>query len=243
MKTIFGYMPNNKQSCLERDEFVIECDKHQIDYILFENYDHVNFEEVYNKENTRRTELENGQKGPGGDGTASNFASMVSIWRLIVELNETCAVFEHDARPVTNLNDVTVRDDEIVLLGPRVPTLDYYTYPENTQNISYIEVKNHAGGHAYAITPNTAKKMIEHVEKMGVCDSFDQWFFMRIKQYHVGNFLDLKLMACDPPVAVCVNRREGQIKKSTRNYKNEDQAEYNFYETPNFRKGLNNENL
>lgn len=234
-KIIYGWMPNNELSRAEKEEFEIQAKKLGCKYSLHENFDHIPTPEVYQKVNTFKAN--NGiTKGPGGAGTASNFCSHISIWHKIVKENKPCAIFEHDARPVINFeNLIEVNDNEIVLLGPRVPNLEYYSFPENVK-IKYYEVEHHAGSHAYAITPKTAHDLINHIEKDGVNDSIDQWLFLRLKKMHVGKMLNLSLKVCDPPVAVAVF---GNKKSSIgRVFGSSNQPTDNLYTTPGFTSGI-----
>jgi len=236
-KVIYGYMPNNEISKLEYSEFVEECRKYKLGHIAFNNYDHVVSEKAYADQNVKKTTLTNGQHGPNGSGTASNFCSHIAMWRLCVELNVGVAILEHDARPVVNFLGLPVLDDEIVLLGPRLSSLQSYKFPG--EPMSFFEVEHHAGSHAYAISPNTARKLIEHVETLGVCDSIDQWIFLRLKEHHVGKYINLKMQACDPPVVVAPYMREGKEKESSvgRSKGPKTQPTYNLYETPGFIRG------
>lgn len=240
-KIIYGWMPDNEISIKEKNEFVEQADKLKCNYILHENFDHVPTPDVYEKVNTYRND--NGvTKGPAGAGTASNFCSHISIWHRIVKENIPCAVFEHDARPVINFeNLIDIDDGMIMLLGPRIDRLDRYQFPD--MEIKYYNVSNHAGSHAYAITPKTASMLIEHVEKEGINDSIDQWLFLRQKPIHIEKFLKLFLVVCDPPVAVAVYGDEQGKKESSvgRSSGPPGQPEYNLYMTPGFKEGIMNE--
>ena len=227
----YGYMPNNVLSSKLKETFVSQCDKLGLEYTLHENFDHVeDTSKLYESLGTYR----NG--GPGGSGTASNFCSIIKMWTMAAKSNKTTAFFEHDCFPLVDFTKIEVPEDSIVCLGPRVPSLDYYT--PKKQPTTLIKIKNHAGGHGYAMTPNTANKLLNHLYENGVQDSHDQWLFMRIKSNNITNYMKLDLYTVDPPPCVCVyGNEDGSIMETTRSAVDKVQPTYNFYETPGFIEG------
>jgi len=231
----YGYMPNNPLSAKLKETFVNQCDKLGLEYTLHANFDHVeDTMQLYRDLGT----YHNG--GPKGPGTASNYASHLHMWKLAAGSGLTTAFFEHDCFPLIDFTHMELPNDHIVCLGPRVPSLDFYTPPKPADK--YYKILNNAGGHGYAMTAKTAEKIVNHVEKEGVMDSIDQWFFMRQKSNHIGKYLDIDLLAVDPPPCVCVyGDVDGGVMETTRSSKDKYQPTYNFYETPGFIEGKNNE--
>ena len=147
----------------------------------------------------------------------------LSIWSEIIRKNEPAIVLEHDMIIKHNFNDITVRDGEIIFLGPRVINRNDYNFPGD--NIEYVPVNRFEGAHAYAITPNTAKYLTQ-------CIINESKVRMPIDGIlGIKNLYDLNLFLIDPPVAICeVGKRKS--------FAFGDVAYYNGQSLPGFKKGL-----
>jgi len=86
------------------------------------------------------------------------------IWKQIAESDEIGIVLEHDAIVMSDLNNITVEDGEILFLGPRLYSRKDYTFPVD-ETVDYIDIDFYNGAHAYAITPNTAAMMLDHLNQ------------------------------------------------------------------------------
>lgn len=128
-------------------------------------------------------------------------AGHIKIWKMIIESGEPGVVLEHDAMVVGPLSNVDVDDDEILWLGPRINHISDYKYPWGAIP-DYIDVDRWEGTHAYAITPKTARYLLDQIKQHGLNDSIDGQLGMR-------NIFDMKFVAVDPPpvVAVVGNRQ------------------------------------
>lgn len=122
----------------------------------------------------------------------------INIWKKIVDSNIPGIIFEHDAIIKYNFDSLEVKDEEIIFLGPRVEDTSDYEYPEG-EILTYHPVTKFEGAHAYAITPNTARYLIERVleTKETIFRSIDGHLGIR-------NTFNLKMLACDPALAVSV---------------------------------------
>lgn len=132
------------------------------------------------------------------------------LWELIAMMpnDKAYAILEDDVIVKNNyVDDVDVLDDEIVFLGPKVKSRLDYTYPVTTA-IKKIPVPIFSGAHAYAITPNTAKKLINIFARDGIDQSVDAYLGLE-------NIFNLKLFTISPPQCVCEVR-------STRSFSDEE---------------------
>lgn len=120
-------------------------------------------------------------------------AGHYKIWKMIVESGVPGVVLEHDAIAKGNFSSLSVPDDYIIWLGPRVEHEDDYTLKNS--NVSVMAIDRFEGTHAYAITPVMAQNLIDNVHKHGLCDSIDGMLGMR-------NIFDLKFATLDPPLVV-----------------------------------------
>lgn len=88
----------------------------------------------------------------------------ISIWRRIYEKHTgAVAIFEHDALVKRDIRSIDVEDGEITFLGYRLDSADDYDCP-NDKFIKY-PLQEFSGTHAYAITPKTAKHLLDAVVK------------------------------------------------------------------------------
>lgn len=94
----------------------------------------------------------------------------VMFWQKVVDENKTCAILEHDAIVKTDLRRVNIHDGILTFLGYRVDSRDDYSVPKNPEFEQYY-VNKFEGTHGYAVTPTTAKLLIErfnHVMPMPI---------------------------------------------------------------------------
>lgn len=87
----------------------------------------------------------------------------VMFWKRVVDENKTCAILEHDAIVKADLRKVDIHDDMLTFLGYRVDNRDDYVFPDEPEYDQYY-VDKFEGTHAYAITPSTAKLLIERFD-------------------------------------------------------------------------------
>lgn len=131
-------------------------------------------------------------------------AGHIKIWQMIADSGEPGVVLEHDAIIKGPLTNIDVDDDEILWLGPRMDREDDYTYPWGAIP-DYVDVDRWEGTHAYAITPKTARRLLQSIKHYGLNDSIDGQLGMR-------NIFDMKFTAVDPaPVIAVVGNRESCI--------------------------------
>jgi predicted O-methyltransferase YrrM len=124
----------------------------------------------------------------------------IEIWRKIAEGTEAGVVLEHDCIVKENFSHLEVHDGQILHLGPRINYGTDYEYPDMPEN--YVKIRRHEGAHAYAMTPNTARFLLEQVEK-------EQRLLPTEALISVRNRYDLDMTEIDPPYVVCaIGERE-----------------------------------
>lgn len=139
----------------------------------------------------------------------------INIWKQIVESGETGVVLEHDAVVKADYSNLQVNDGEILFLGPRIYERNDYKFPTQYQsNPDYIDVDFYYGAHAYMITPNTAKAMLDELDRIKqILMPIDGLLGLR-------NKFDMKLRTVDPAFVICetANRKSFNFDKpDTRN--------------------------
>lgn len=178
------------------------CSKHNLDYEFIKAYEFL----------TPKVALESvGMEYKGGiknNSYACCTASHIKAFKRIIDLNETCLILEHDALVLGDVKNVTIPDDSVVTFGFRVGNPDDYIPPEPATKVTAIE--NTTGTHAYAITPTTAKTILNKLETNGVSCDIDQ-FLMIGRDYSLNAttppLSGLPLYVCDPPQVVCWVRK------------------------------------
>jgi glycosyltransferase involved in cell wall biosynthesis len=118
------------------------------------------------------------------------------IWKKIAEGNETAIIMEHDAimlQPV----DIEIPDGAIVTLGYKLRDISRYTNQNGPDKI--VPVKTHRGAHAYAITPKTAKMLLEELKEKGCHVCIDTMYFRRLDPKYTS---EIPLMLTDPICAL-----------------------------------------
>jgi GR25 family glycosyltransferase involved in LPS biosynthesis/predicted O-methyltransferase YrrM len=89
----------------------------------------------------------------------------INIWKKIAESGETGVVLEHDVVVKGDYTKLVVNDGEILFLGPRLYNRNDYQFPAN-ETVDYHNIDFYNGAHAYIITANTAKAMVDYVEQI-----------------------------------------------------------------------------
>ena len=101
-----------------------------------------------------------------------------AIWKKIAEGEDECAiVLEHDAIMLHNV-DIDIPDDCIAVLGYKMPDIERYDHVKAGPPKKVVQIRGHEGAHAYAITKNTARKMIEEIEQKGLLGCVDNAYFL-----------------------------------------------------------------
>lgn len=87
-----------------------------------------------------------------------------AMWKKIAEGDDECVIIlEHDAIMLQPVN-IDIPDDMIVTLGYKLNNPYRYNHKKAGPPKELIKIAGHEGAHAYAITKNTAIKMIDEIE-------------------------------------------------------------------------------
>jgi hypothetical protein len=113
-------------------------------------------------------------------------ASHIAIWKKIAEGDDKAVIIlEHDAIMLHNVS-IDIPENMIVVLGYKVTDPENYDYvsagnPTNIMNIPY-----HEGAHAYAMTRNTARFLINEIETRGkLKGAVDNAYFLKTRSTKV----------------------------------------------------------
>jgi len=240
------YTPSSEISVKEKNEFGKYASKLNLEYETIESFVPTSsIEETYDIVKEKLPFLLPLEKHTWsnllGSGTGACGCSNYYMWQKVVETNKTTVIFEHDARPLIHFDHIEIPDNCIVVLGPRVTDINSYFPPRKAD--TYYRVERHGGSAAYAITPKTAKLLIDHLSEYGIYDDVDQTFFLRSNSKSVSNYIEVPILAVEPPPCVVVVGENGKLKKSTlgRVSDNGIASDVNLYITPGFKEGLKND--
>jgi hypothetical protein len=128
--------------------------------------------------------------------------SHVAIWKKIVDENiDQAIILEHDAIILDNIN-FEIPDNTIVALGYKINDPNRYTKP----NISRVltPISGIQGSHAYALTNQTAAKLLDGIKSRGTAGCIDV-HVMQSNKFRNG----VNMVIADPIAAL------GWVRKST----------------------------
>ena len=127
-----------------------------------------------------------------------------AIWKTISDgPDEAAIILEHDAVMLHPMK-LDIPDGVIVVLGYKLPNPSKYDHALAGPPIELIDIKGHEGAHAYAITRNTARMMVDEIETRGIIGCVDNAYFIE-KERKTKN----KLMIASPTPAI------GWLREST----------------------------
>lgn len=136
------------------------------------------------------------------DPAACCSVSHALIWKHISQNNECAIVLEHDSI-ILHPIDIDIPDGKIVVLGYKLRNPERYNHIKAGPPISLRDVYYHHGAHAYAITPNTAKMLLDELRVVGGGGPIDNRFFLRER------WTKIPLMIADPTPVI------GWVRSST----------------------------
>lgn len=129
-------------------------------------------------------------------------AGHAAIWKLVAERNECAVILEHDALMLHNI-EVDIPEDTITVLGYKTTTPEKYNHVKAGPPREVIPINGHEGAHAYAITPNTARRLIHEIETQGILGCVDNAYFLKSRNTR------MKIAILSPTPAI------GWLRKST----------------------------
>lgn len=119
-------------------------------------------------------------------------ASHIKCWRRIMELDKACLILEHDVIVKGDVCNIDIVENAINIFGHRVNNEKVYNPVSPIQRM--VSIPQNIGGHAYALTPKTAKWFIDDAEQNGVNINVDEW---------INHKCGKPLFITDPPQVVC----------------------------------------
>lgn len=177
----------------------ISCEKNDMPYEFFEGFTEKDeLPQIWKKLALKTTPT---VKGKGGAATASH----IGVWKKILESGEAAIILEHDAILLHKL-DINIPDGEMVVLGYKVVDPQNYDHTVAGPPNKIESRAKHGGAHAYAITPNTAKILLDDIHKHGLTRMIDNAYFLRLNGKHKNQ---TKLSITDPICAL------GWVREST----------------------------
>lgn len=199
----------------------MSCDKIGLENEFFYGYQEMTAEEAWlstkinfrHDANKRPVEKMQNYKGQKVNKAECCSASHANIWKKIADgPDEAVIILEHDSimlQPVT----IDIPEDCIVVLGYKLTDPNKYDHVKAGNPSKLSKINGHEGAHAYAITKNTAKKLIEEIEQRGILGCVDNAYFLKTRK----TLLPLFIMTPTPAIGWI---RSSSIwdTSSTRNY-------------------------
>ena len=174
------------------------CEKVGLPYEFFEGY-HSTDQRTLWKNLPLKLEINHYMDDKAACATAGHFM----IWKKIVENDECAVILEHDAimlQPV----DFDIPDGYITVLGYKFRDPSRYDHVTAGKTQRLLDLRHHGGAHAYAITANTAKALLDELNERGVMEAIDNMYFMRNARWS-----NIPMKIADPTPAI------GWLRKST----------------------------
>lgn len=109
-------------------------------------------------------------------------AGHAAMWKKIGESDEATVVLEHDAVMLHN-PAIDIPDFRITILGYKLKDITKYDHETAGPPVRVTDLDAHEGAHAYAITPMTARYMVNEIEERGILGCIDNAYFIRGQRY------------------------------------------------------------
>lgn len=164
------------------------CDSVSLPWTYFQGFQGMKGREAWLKTGIKMKFTEITGKNPDTDGERAECCSAGhgAIWKAIADGPDTAAIIlEHDAIMLHPMN-LDIPDGIIVTLGYKIPTPSKYDHKNAGPPRELITINWHEGAHAYAITRNTAKMLIDEIEERGVMAAVDNAYFLQERKTKVG---------------------------------------------------------
>ena len=189
------------------DMCAASCEKHNVPYEFVDGIEFMSSEDAFKAVGVWLNPEQHKQAGGRGVSAGNNncHASHIKAWRRIVELGKACVIFEHDVIVKGNICNIDIIEDAINIFGHRIGNENMYKPVSPIQRM--VKIQQNIGGHAYGLTPSTAKWFIDDAETNGVNINVDEW---------INHKCGKPLYITDPPQAVCWPRM------STREWQEQD---------------------
>lgn len=156
------------------------CDKVNLPWTYFQGFQGMKGREAWLKTGIKMKFTEATGKDPNTDGERAECCSAGhgAIWKAIARGPDAAAIIlEHDAMMLHPMN-IDIPDGIIVALGYKLAEPSKYNHLKAGPPRELITISGHEGAHAYAITRNTARMLIDEIEERGVMAAVDNAYFL-----------------------------------------------------------------
>jgi GR25 family glycosyltransferase involved in LPS biosynthesis len=158
------------------------CDDIGLDWEYFEGYQNMTGKMAFDKTGISNlpTETYRHIENPtSAEKAMCCTAGHFHIWRKIANSpDEVGVVLEHDAMMFHPLT-IQIPDNKIVVLGYKLINPERYDSIRAGGPRELIDIDGHEGAHAYAMTKNTAKFLINEIETKSIRSAVDNDYFIR----------------------------------------------------------------
>jgi len=160
--------------------------------------------------------VEKPKRVSGNEAAQCCFSGHIHIWKRIVDLGEPAVILEHDGMMLHKI-EIDIPDNMMVMLGYKLETPEKYKHIEAGPPREIIDVHGggHEGSHAYALSPDTAQKLIDHVYENGAIAAIDNRYFLKSRKVDVP----IKIMSPTPAIGwIRASTIQPNNISATRNY-------------------------
>jgi len=179
-------------------------------------WEYVNWYQGKADEAWKNTGIPKPHKISGSPAAQCCFSGHIAIWKKILDSGEAGIALEHDGMMLHPIN-IDIPDNMIVVLGYKLENPNRYDYKRAGPPAEIIDVLGggHEGSHAYAITPNTAKILLDEISKNGCPGAIDNRYFLKSRKTQVP----IKIMTPTPAIGwIRESTIQAKNKSSTKNY-------------------------
>ena len=156
------------------------CDNVKLSWTYFQGFQGMKGREAWLKTGIKMKFTEAIGNDPNTDGERAECCSAGhgAIWKMIAEGSDAAAIIlEHDAIMLHPMN-LDIPDGIIVALGYKLPEPSKYNHKAAGPPRELITITGHEGAHAYAITRNTARMLVDEIEERGLLSCVDNAYFL-----------------------------------------------------------------
>ena len=211
------------------EQTIQSCNKYNLPYEILDAVEFLPCDQAYESVGTFIRSNYNANR----PGICCNHASHIKFWKRVIEINKPCVILEHDTLVLGHINTIEIPDRCIVSMGNRVKLPDEYKPVSPIKKL--LKIKKAAGIHSYAITPLTAKYLVDQT-LAGVQTDADLYLMKHAK---AGLVCELPLYMCEPPQVVAWARTSTiKIQKDENKETNSDLFNYLESCTPSWYAGL-----
>lgn len=199
------------------------CEKVGLDWEYFEGYTGLSMYEAWRRTGIQPANLQAFNGTNRVDNPQCCSAGHAAIWKKIAEGNEAAVVLEHDAIMLQHPG-IDIPDNRIVVLGYKLEDISRYDHVKAGPPQRVINLEAHEGAHSYALTPTTAKALVNEIHTQGILGCIDNAYFIKSQRR-----TKIPLAMMDPTPALAWLRSSTLWNKSAAvNYKFIDSFQENY---------------